>query len=77
MVEANSVSIQLSHDQALVLFEWIARRNGLDQADIFEDRAEQRVLWDMEAALESTLPEVLHSDYVMLVDAARTWVRDT
>lgn len=76
-MEANSVSIQLSHDQALVLFEWIARRNGLDQADIFEDRAEQRVLWDMEAALESTLPEVLHSDYVMLVDAARTWVRDT
>ena len=45
---ANRVSIELSGDEALVLFEWITRFNKREDAE-FEDQAEQRVLWDIES----------------------------
>lgn len=76
LVAAGKVSIELTHDQALVLHEWLARMDTIDQPGIFEDQAEQRVLWDMEAALESALPEILHRDYVQLINAARMRIRD-
>ena len=39
---ADEISIGLSHDQALVLFEWLARTGASDQPAEFEDQAEQR-----------------------------------
>lgn len=43
----------------------------------FEDQAEQRVLWDLEAALEKHLTEPLKSDYRERLEAARSRVRDS
>lgn len=73
---ADGISIALSRDQALVLFEWLARTGAGEQPAAFEDQAEQRVLWDLEAALETVLTEPLREDYRDLVAAARERLRD-
>lgn len=70
------VSIELSHDEALVLYGWISRFNQQKEND-FADQAEQRVLWDIEAILDSTLTEPLASDYHTLLSSARDRVRDS
>lgn len=73
---ADEVSIGLSRDQALVLFEWLARTAAGEQPASFVDQAEQRVLWDLEATLEKYLTEPFKSDYRHLLEAARGRVRD-
>ena len=48
--------MELSHDEALVLIDWLFRFNAAEN-NAFEDQAEQRVLWDLECRLESKLAE--------------------
>ena len=73
---ADEISIGLSRDHALVLFEWLARTGASDQPAEFEDQAEQRVLWDLESTLEAVLTEPLNADYRERLQAARGRVRD-
>lgn len=71
------VTLTLSSDEALVLFEWLATadpRAGMGPQ--FDDPAEQRVLWNLHAQLERTLIEPFRSDYTQLLAAARVRVRD-
>jgi hypothetical protein len=68
-------SIPLSADEVLVLFEFLHRINE-DPATTFEDQAEQRVAWDLEAALESANEHLLSSDYDDRLRAARDRLRD-
>ena len=74
------VTVSFTKDEALVLFEWLHRREdlGLDSLEALGcvDQAEQRVIWDLSAVLESTLAEPLRSDYLELVEAARARLRD-
>lgn len=72
----DEISIGLSRDQALVLFEWLARTGAGEQPAAFADQAEQRVLAGLEAALESHLVKPFKSDYRDLLAAARGRVRD-
>lgn len=76
MADDNVVAISLSRDEALVLFEWLARTGSAENPANFEDQAEQRVLWDIGAMLESVLSEPFREDYAELLVAARTRVRD-
>lgn len=69
------VTLELTSDEALVFFDWLARFNRRDPVGI-EDQAEQRVLFDLEAMLESTLTAPLEADYKGLLAAARGRVRD-
>ena len=69
------VTLQLSRDEALVLFEWVSRFNKT-RTPAFEDQAEERVLWDLEARLESELVEPLRKDYARTLADARAHVRD-
>jgi hypothetical protein len=69
------VTLTLSHDEAIVLFEWLHRFNSQDGYR-FEDQAEQRVLWNLAASLESTLVEPMRPEYDEILAAARTRVRD-
>jgi hypothetical protein len=62
--------ISLTHDQALVLFDWLSREDGKSGLPT-EHIAEQNVLWEIEAQLERTLLEPLRPDYVASVAAAR------
>ena len=71
----DKVRLEISREEALVLFEWLSRFNKAEDV-IFADQAEQRVLWDIEAMLESTLVEPFDPKYDELLEAARAKVRD-
>ncbi len=68
-----AVTITLSQDHALVLYEWLERAGGNEDGWI--DQAEQRAVWDLAATLETLLP-VFAVDYRELVRSARDRVRD-
>ena len=70
------IKIELTADQAIVLVDWLARTSDSKGPVPFVDQAEQRVLWDLEAMLESRLPHVVSSDFADRLDAARARVRD-
>jgi hypothetical protein len=64
------VTLYLTHDQALVLFEYLAREDegeGLPRVH----QAERNVLWVLEGQLESALPEILLPGYTEAITAAR------
>lgn len=73
--EEGGVKVMLSRDEALVLFDWLTRFNAKPQA--FADQAEQRVLWDLQCLLESTLVEPLRKSYPSLLAEARRRTRDS
>lgn len=62
------VTIELTGDEALVLFEWLAT---LEETNPVEGEAEKRVLWGIEADLERALVQVLDPNYRELVEQAR------
>lgn len=70
------ICLELSREEAIVFFEWLSRFNKAEYTG-FEDQAEQRVLWDIEASLESTLDELFESNYEDLLARARSTVRDS
>ena len=72
----DDVTLTLTRDEAIVFFQWLARFNA-EEGRRFEDQAEQRVLWDLEASLESMLVEPLKPDYDEILAGARSRVRDS
>jgi len=70
-----AITIELTEDQALVFFDWLVRFNERDGAH-FADRAEERVLWDLESSLEEQLAATLAADYQARLSTARDAVRD-
>jgi hypothetical protein len=74
--QPKDVTLELSADQALVLFDWLARMSDAGGPVPFVDKAEQRVFWDMECMLERVLVEPFAADYQFLLEAARSRVRD-
>lgn len=75
LTATQSVIIELTADQALVFFEWVKRFNEREDLS-FDDQAEERVLWDIEAILEKTLVAPFNPDYEQLLAVARNRVRD-
>lgn len=73
---ADKVSIELSTDRALVLFDWLSRMGESNSPTAFEDQAEQRVVWDTISVLETLLSQTFREDYHELVEAARASLRD-
>jgi hypothetical protein len=61
------VNIELTGDQALVLFDWLTE----NEEKVRAGEAERRVLWAIEAALEQALVEPFAGDYRELVARAR------
>ncbi len=70
------VIINLSKEEAIVLFEFVSRLNKNLPAGYFHDQSEQRVLWDIEAILEKSLEEPLLPNYTSILNKARERVRD-
>jgi hypothetical protein len=73
---SQDVTLTLSRDEALVFFEWLARFNS-EEGRQFEDQAEERVLWNLEASLELRLVEPFAPDYQQILEGARARVRDS
>lgn len=65
------MKIELTNEEALVLFEWLFNNSSHDE--LFQDKAAQYVLWSIECQLEKELSEP-HSDHYL---AALTEARDT
>lgn len=63
-----------NQDNALVFFDWLSRFIDSDDADGLDD-IERQILWDLEAALESSLPQVVARDYSTLLAEARARLR--
>jgi hypothetical protein len=62
------VTVELSADEALVFFEWLA---GFDQEELAVGEAEKRVLWRIEGELERAPVAPLTEDYAERVEQAR------
>ena len=71
----SKVTIELTGDEALVLFDWITRFTQREDEE-FENQAEEKVIWQIEAMLEKALVEPFKPDYDRLLAAARAGVRD-
>lgn len=69
------VRLELTGDEALVLFEFLARF-GDDSMLAIQDQAEERALWNLHCLLQKQLVEVLHPEYKALLAAARDRLRD-
>ena len=50
--------------------------NTKDSPGLFQDQAEQRVLFDLEAILEKNIPSVLSDEYETILLKARERIRD-
>jgi len=74
-MRSKRVKIELTSDEALVLYDWLTRFNQRAEMD-FADQAEGRVLFDLEALLEKALVAPLQPDYADLLAQARSNVRN-
>ena len=72
---AGDVSIVLSRNEALILFDWLAsfETRGLQSAC---DDAEQSVLWKIEGRLESTLIDIFADNYHERLEQAKRFVAE-
>ncbi len=71
-----NVSIKLTQDEALILYDFLTRLDSNEWVNLFDDQAEQRVLWDLECSLEKQLVEPLQANYKDVVKQARNRIRD-
>jgi hypothetical protein len=64
------IKIELTKDEALVLFEWLARKDEAGTRS-FEDEAEEKVFWAVQAQLEKALVEPFDPKYRHLLAGAK------
>lgn len=68
---SEEVTVTLTSDEALVLFELLHRWEDLGRIDTALMPGEQTTLWMLSARLESVLTEPFEDNYRELVDHAR------
>lgn len=71
----DEVKINLTKDEALVLFENLSRFSD-ENSLIIEDQAEQRVLWNLTCLFENELSEPFSKDWPNIIQGARNRLRD-
>jgi hypothetical protein len=76
MTDQLKINLTVTKDEALVLFEFLARFNQSEHPNIFEDRAEQKTLWIIEGQLEKQLSEPFRPNYKEIINDARNRIRD-
>lgn len=72
----DKITIELTKDEALVLFDFLGRFNEQDHKNIFEDQAEQKTFWLIEGQLEKILVEPFKPNYSDIIKQARDKIRD-
>lgn len=73
--KSTMIKIEFSRDEALVLFEWLANLDDIQNKPMMDD-AEQKVLWNLEAKLEPLLIEIVKPEYKKLVAEAKERLKD-
>ena len=71
------VQLDLTEDEVIVLFEWLQRVNKMTPDLVFQDQAEQRAAWDLEASLEPVNRAIFSGSYLDQLRAARDRVHDS
>lgn len=69
------MQIELSPDEALVLFEFLQRFSTTDKLNL-EDQAEERALWNLACLLEKNLAIPFSNRYADELASARARLRD-
>lgn len=69
------IEVKLTKDEALVLFELLARFSDTDHLTI-QDPAEERALWNLNCLLEKTLAEPFSPDWLSILESARSRLRN-
>ena len=69
------IQINLSRDEAVILFEFLSRFSNEEVLEI-EDQAESRVLWNILCDLEKVLTEPFSEKYTEILETAREKIRD-
>lgn len=76
-MQRTPVTLQLSPEEALVLFEWLTRVDESEALEpTFVDSAERKALWLLEGQLERLLVAPFARNYDALVAEARAKLRD-
>jgi hypothetical protein len=70
----DTVDIKLTKDEALVLFELLARYSESDTLSV-NDTAEQQILWKLNNLLEKTLSEPFSQNWAAILEAAKSRLR--
>lgn len=70
----DEIRLALTHDEALVLFEFLCRFSDRGVLSI-EDHAEQVALWNLQCVMETKIDEVFRPDFGELVQQARDRLR--
>ena len=73
--ENDDVTITLTADEAVVLFEFLSRFSDTDKLTI-EDQAEERALWNLCCIFEKSLVVPFDANYREALQAARDRLRD-
>jgi hypothetical protein len=71
VVDGDGVIIELSRDEALVLFEWLHRSEREGRVSPPQHDGDQLALWNLSALLERELVEPFKQNYAQLVEEAR------
>lgn len=77
MAEAQEqkVAIALTSEEALVLFELLARFSETEELTV-ADQAERQVLWNVACLLERELVEPFQANYRELLEAAKKKLKE-
>jgi hypothetical protein len=67
----DTITLELTKDEALVFFEWLARNDAGKGLPGIEHEAERKALWILEGVLERVLVEPLRPNYTDLLAQAR------
>jgi len=65
------LNIEINKNEALVLFEFLARINQSINNDIFENKAEEIVCGNIESSLERILAEPFLKNYIEILEEAK------
>ena len=74
--ENKNITIIFSEEEALVLLDWLHNFNEEEHPTLFQDQAEQRILWDIEVVLEKVFSVTFDSNYQDILSKARRKMRD-
>lgn len=72
----DKILIEITKEEAIVFLNWLTVFNEKNNQEIFQDQAEERILWDFEAVLEKVIDETFDENYIEILSNARKKVRD-
>ncbi|MBL7787104.1 MAG: hypothetical protein JNM36_14435 [Chitinophagales bacterium] len=71
-----NIAIIFNEEEALVLLEWLHNFNQEEHSTLFQDQAEKRILFDIEAELEKVVSATFDNNYREILLKARQKIRD-